>query len=345
MPLPFILGGAAIAAGLGGAAAGIGGAAKMKDANDTMKAAQWKQEKAIKTYKQKSQGTIKNLDLLGELELDILASFKKFSNAMEKIQDRPEFKTYNTNGATIPSYNLKEIDDISVGAGLLLGGLGGAAAGTAGGFAAAGAATSAVMALGTASTGTAISTLSGAALTNATLAALGGGALGSSAYAGGMALGAQILGGATLGAGLLVGGIIFNVAGKKLSQKADEAYQQASETERSVEKIARYLDELMNITADFGECMQEIDETYRKHLNALEHIVNISEKTQWNQFTDKEKKITENTALFVGLLYKMCQVKLTIVEDGRELNTINRQEVKDSIVNAKKAAKQIGCVV
>lgn len=56
----------------------------------------------------------------------------------------------------------------------MVGGLGGALLGTAGGFAASGATTAAVMALGTASTGTAISTLSGAAATNATLAALGG---------------------------------------------------------------------------------------------------------------------------------------------------------------------------
>ena len=70
---------------------------------------------------------------------------------------------------------------VSIGAGVLLGGLGGAAVGTAGGFAAAGATTSAVMALGTASTGTAIASLSGAAATNATLAALGGGAIAAGA--------------------------------------------------------------------------------------------------------------------------------------------------------------------
>lgn len=73
--------------------------------------------------------------------------------------------------------NLDKSESVAVGAGVLLGGLGGAAVGIAGAFAASGATTSAVMALGTASTGTAISSLSGIAATNTTLAALGGGAL------------------------------------------------------------------------------------------------------------------------------------------------------------------------
>lgn len=36
MPLPFILAGAAIAAGIGGVGAGINGGVKMKEAKDTM---------------------------------------------------------------------------------------------------------------------------------------------------------------------------------------------------------------------------------------------------------------------------------------------------------------------
>ena len=153
--------------------------------------------------------------------LKILNDFKDFSDAIEKIQNRPEFKEYKIGGVALPKYNKEELNKVSVGAGVLLGGIGGAAVGTAGGFAAAGATTSAVMALGTASTGTAIASLSGAAATNATLAALGGGAV--AAGGGGIALGTSILGAATLGVGLLVGGVIFSATGSKLSDKADEA--------------------------------------------------------------------------------------------------------------------------
>ena len=149
----------------------------------------------------------------------------------------------------MPEYEAEELKKVSAGAGALLGGIGGAAVGTAGGFAAAGATTSAVMALGTASTGAAISGLSGVAATNATLAALGGGSI--AAGGGGMALGTAVLGGATLGVGLLVGGMIFNVTGKKLSSKADEALKQANRTEEEVNKVVSYLLELRNVSNSY----------------------------------------------------------------------------------------------
>ncbi len=125
------------------------------------------------------------MDDLGKLELEILNSFDEFSNTIEKIQNRPQFKEYNKDGVKLPEYDKEELKKVSVGAGVILGGLGGAAVGTAGGIAAAGATSSAVMLLGTASTGTAISSLSGVAATNAALAAIGGGSL--AAGGGGMA--------------------------------------------------------------------------------------------------------------------------------------------------------------
>ena len=229
MPLPLILGVGAAIAGAAGVGTGVHGAIKMKEANDTIKEAEIRHKINIEKFDKKSESTSKAMDALGELELKILNGFDDFSNTIEKIQNKPQFKEYRKDGVTLPKYDKEELKSVSVGAGILLGGLGGAAVGTAGGFAAAGATTSAVMALGTASTGTAISSLSGAAAINATLAALGGGALGTSATAGGMALGSTILGATTLGVGLLVGGMIFNFTGGKLSDKADEAYIQMRE--------------------------------------------------------------------------------------------------------------------
>ena len=178
--------------------------------------------------------------------------------------------------------------NISAGAVVLLGGIGGAAAGTAGGFAAAGATTSAIMALGTASTGTAISSLSGVAATNATLAALGGGSI--AAGGGGMALGSAVLGGTTLGVGLLIGGIIFNIAGAKISDQADELYSQAAKTEKEVEKIVAYLEELHKASMIFKRALTDTEKQYRKHLNMLKYIVDYSEKTNWKNFSEKKKR-------------------------------------------------------
>lgn len=234
----------------------------------------------------------------------------------------------------------EELKKVSAGAGVLLGGIGGATVGTAGGFAAAGATTSAVIALGTASTGTAISSLSGVAATNATLAALGGGSI--AAGGGGMALGTAVLGGATLGVGLLVGGIIFNVTGSKLSNRADEAYKQAKRTEEEVNRIVGYLDELSSAAKFFKISLTDIEKQYRKRLSTLDYVVNFSEKKQWYQFTEKEKQMTENAILLVGLLYKMCKTNLVIRnQDGDGINVVNKSEVNTIVKDANKILAEV----
>lgn len=339
MPLPLIIGGLAAAAGAVGIGTGIRGGMKMKDANDTMKSAQEKQENAVARFEDYNEKATLAMDKLGEQELGILVSFEHFSDLIERIQGRPEFKKYSKNGIDLPEYQAEELKKVSAGAGVLLGGISGAVAGTAGGFAAAGATTSAVMALGVASTGTAISSLSGVAATNATLAALGGGAL--SAGGGGMALGSAVLGGATLGVGLLVGGIIFNVTGSKLADKADAAYSQACKTEEQTDKINWYLRQLREAAGKYRRMLMKVESQYQKRLETLDHMIRFSGKTDWADFSEAEKKMTENLVLLVGLLYKMCQVKLVLQAEGKdELNSINKEEMDVVIHNAEDILKK-----
>lgn len=328
MPLPLILGITAGIAAAGGVGSGIHGGIKMKDANDTMKAATARQEGAIKKFEDANAKTTKLMDALGTQELNILHNFDSFSTLIEKIQNRPEFKAFSKEGVEIPKYDASKLKEVSAGAGVLIGGLGGAAAGTAGGFAAAGATTSAVMALGTASTGTAIASLSGAAATNATLAALGGGAI--AAGGGGIALGTTLLGATTLGVGLLVGGIIFNVTGRKLSDKADEASKQATNTEKEVDEICSYLSKLGNAARKYKKTLTSVEASYKEHLQILDHIINYDGKTNWKNFSDKDKIVTQNTVLLVGMLYKMCQIQLVLKDDdGDGKNTINTKAIMD----------------
>lgn len=340
MPLPFIVGGIAAIAGIAGVGSGIRGGVKMKEANDTMKEAKSKQEKAVELFEKTNDKTTKLMDSIGKQELEILSSFDEFSNIIEKIQGRPKFILYNLDNINLPEYEAEELKKVSAGAGVLLGGLGGAAVGTAGGFAAAGATTSAVMAWGTASTGVAIGSLKGAALANATLAALGGGSI--AAGGGGMALGTAVLGGATLGVGLLVGGIIFNITGSKLSDKADKALSQAKRTENEVNKIVEYLKELSNAAKPFKTSLIQIEDEYRKRLDTLSYVVNFSEKTNWDSFTEKEKKMTENTVLLVGLLYKMCNVSLVLKgTDEKGLNKVNTKEIDTVLTDADEIFKKV----
>ena len=334
MPLPLILGIGAAIAGVTGVGTGIHGAVKMKEANDMMKAANSRHEENIKKFEAASEKTNKAMDKLGKTELYILQSFSEFSDVIEKIQNRPQFKEYARDGVDLPKYDKEELKQVSVGAGVILGGLGGAATGTAGGLAAAGVTTSAVMALGTASTGTAIASLSGAAATNATLAALGGGAL--SAGGGGIALGTTILGAATLGVGLLVGGVIFNFTGEKLSDKSFEAYGEMLKAEETINKIVDYLKNLEKLSREYKAALTTVNDIYNEKFNFLKQTVE-SGKTDWNDFTEIERVTTENTVLLVGLLYKMCKVNLVNkAEKEDEMNTINEAAVKESINSSEK---------
>ena len=125
MPLPFILGAAAIIAGTAGVGKGIGGAVKMKEANDTAKSAQRRHENNMERFNKTRDDTDRVMDEVGKLELDILNSFEAFSDTIEKIQGRPKFKEYSKEGVDLPEYNKEKLKEVSVGAGVLLGGLGG----------------------------------------------------------------------------------------------------------------------------------------------------------------------------------------------------------------------------
>ncbi|MDO4840483.1 MAG: hypothetical protein Q3990_07400, partial [Desulfovibrionaceae bacterium] len=196
MPIPVIIG-LALFFGTLGLGAIIDGCSNALKAKDIMKRAQKRHDENISRYEKKQKACIAVMDKLGTLEMKILSSFGHFSDLIEMIQGRPKFEEIDFGDRSLPHYAPQRLKDVSVGAGVLLGCLGGAAAGTAGGMAAAGAVSAAVIALGSASTGTAIAGLSGVALTNATLALLGGGTL--AAGGGGVALGSTLLGAATLG--------------------------------------------------------------------------------------------------------------------------------------------------
>ena len=334
MPIPLILGAAAAAAGLIGAGAGIHGGIKMKEAHDTIESAQRRHDRNKRRFKEKQEAATNAMDTLGELELNTLKSFKHFQALIEIIQNRPKFKPYEKNGVKIPPYDKEKIKEVSVGAEILLGGLGGAGLGTAGGLAASGLTTGAIMAFGTASTGTAISTLSGAAATNATLAALGGGSL--AAGGGGMALGSLILGGATLGVGLLVGGIIFNITGSSLSDKADEAWSQMKKAEDEIDSICPYLDDLKSIAERYSAALIKVKNIYDSHIKLLYSIFNsqtaMYNTIDWNNFTLEQQVTVHNTSLLVGVLFNMCKVNIVNKSETEgEKPSINKSDIEQTL--------------
>lgn len=341
MPLPVIivLGSAAAAAlGLG---SGANGVIKGKKASDTMKFIQERHRRNIDGFEKKSERANEAMDTLGKYELNILKSFENFSDTIEKIQNRPQFEKYRIENVELPTYDKENLEKVSIGAGVLLGGLGGAAVGTAGGFAAAGATSAAVMAWGTASTGIAIESLSGAAAVNATLAALGGGSL--AVGGGGMALGSLVLGTATAGVGILISGIVFNFVGKKLEDKADEAYKQVEEEEQTIKTIGGYLRNLEQTAFMYQDMLQTVNNKYQECFSRVSNTVNKLYKTEWNEFDERERADVQNAVLLVGLLYKMCRVNLVNkAEEGTAVNRLlNKSDIFEAIETAKGVLEQI----
>lgn len=340
MPLPLILGAGAAIAGVIGVGNAIHGAAELADANDTMKSAKERHERNLSMFENVNRTTCEKMDTLGTLELEILKDFESFSDTIEKLQNRPQFQEYRKDGIVLPKYDKEKLKEVSVGAGVLLGGLGGAALGTAGGYAAAGATYSAVWALGMASTGTPLALLHGAAAANGILAALGGGAL--AAGGGGIALGTTILGAATLGVGILVGGVVFNLVGSGLSSKADEAWNQMREAEKKIDKICSHLRKLQRAAVNYRTSLETVRKKYTETFGYISYVVNTMHKTDWNFFSEQEKLATENTVLLVGLLYKMCQVKLVIqAKSENEINSVNQADIDKAIQDSKDVLNKI----
>lgn len=322
MSISILLLGASALAG----AAGVGGIAKggsqVLKANSTMKELQVQHQQNLARLEKRNKECVRDMDKLGRKELEILKSFQEFSTVFEKIKNRPEFAKVQKQGICLPQYDGEELKKASVGANTLLGGLGGAAAGTAGGFAASGAATAVVMALGTASTGVPIASLSGAAATNATLAALGGGSL--AAGGGGMALGTTVLGAATLGVGLLIGGVIFGITGGKISSDAKKAQKEIEKETQQTEEICNYLLDLQGTANRYGRKLDEVGSMYHEYMEKLKWMVVMQGRADWDWYTEPEKQLVNNTALLVKLLYDMCKVELVQKSEEEDaMNTIN----------------------
>ncbi len=338
MPIPFILAGLAFGTGTVGIGAGINGINEAKEASDIMERAKKRHDKNISRYERTEKACTAEMDKLGTLEMEILSSFGHFSDLIEMIQGRPKFEEIDFGDRSLPHYDPQRLKDVSVGAGVLLGCLGGAAAGTAGGMAAAGAASAAVIALGTASTGTAIAGLSGAALSNAVFAVFGGGTL--AAGGGGAALGSALFGGATLGVGLMVAGIIFALTGSKLLEKAKEAQLQVEREEKSINKACAFLDELKEISAFYRGTLEKVRRRYDSHIDFLENL--LKRKTDWNMFSDADRQKIENLVLLVSILYAMCKEKLVLKsEKDNEINTINKEGVNAQMTRAETALVQM----
>ena len=310
MALPFlavpvlIKAGAAVlgALGVGGA---ISGAMDTKKASDRTKEAKDRHDLNLAKFEEQVKITEEHLEDLGKRQVAVAKDFDRFSDAFEKIQNRPTFEMCKC-GVEVPEFNFAQIKASSVAANTLLGAIAGGASGVALGSAAAAGLSSAVMALGTASTGTAIVSLSGVAATNATLAVLGGGTI--AAGGGGVAAGAAALGAATLGVGLLIGGVAFAWTGSKSVEKAEKAYDSMLQSQVAIEKCLSVHTTICSGAEKFHNAIMELHGVYYRYVARLELLV--GQKTDWNTYDDDEQLCVQNTILIVSVLHKMINTPL-----------------------------------
>lgn len=236
MPLPFIIGAAALAATSYGAKKGYDGYKKHSEAKDTIEAAKWAYEDAKSRHEEQKEKTEHVIEKYGKFKIKIGNNFEKFQALATKLLEKINQSRKEKLEIDIPKYQLQKIAGYTMSAVSAMGTVAGAGvAGAAAGFAVYGG----VMTLGAASTGTAISTLSGAAATKATLAAIGGGSLATGGM--GMAGGTAILGASVAAPVLAIAGFAYDKYGDKAKENADKVFYENIEVIRKINRSIEHL--------------------------------------------------------------------------------------------------------
>jgi hypothetical protein len=312
MPIPFILGGIALAAAGYGVKKGVDAKEDYELAERINEEAKDIYDDALEKLDELRGQTNSNIEGLGELKLQIDkdTTLPEFIRVFEKIknvdfEDKIDIGTELGDSASV-LLNMKEtVLDIKTA-------LGGAAAAAGSGVAAGFGAFGSVGMLASASTGTAISGLSGAAATNATLAWLGGGAL--SAGGGGMALGTAVLGGFVAGPVIAVGGAI-------MAAKAEVAYHNARENRDKARAAAEEMDVacialigIDNRVIEFLKILGVMNENFKSYIDKLTKVVNIDD--DYSKYTKEEKETVMTSFAIATTIKNICDAPI-INEDGK----------------------------
>ena len=260
MPIPFIIGGIALAAAGAGIKKGIDASNKNEEAEEIVEEAQDRFENAQKKLEKERKRLNAELNEFAKLKLSVFTTeINILVSLLKKCKDtKSELSSENIN------FTKEEISQLENSVSNSLEISAGLGKGIASGALTAMGASGSVGVLATASTGTAIGSLSGVAATNATLAWLGGGSL--AAGGGGMALGTAVLGGMVAGPLIAITGFVMD---SKAEKNLTEAYEFASEIDIGIEKIDyaiteyhsiyKYIDELSIVIHKFRENFNQIN--------------------------------------------------------------------------------------
>lgn len=315
MPLPLLIAGAAVGAGLYGATKSVGAAMDNSEAEKLNRSAHSKVREIDRNLDKQRTETNDYLEELGNRKYAaITINLKKFIKQYSQLQNVQLLHKNDLNIALsdFSDHSMEEIrNDISMLESSALGVGVGAGAGAMVAFGA----YSGTMLLASASTGTAISALSGVAATNATLAWLGGGSLAAGGM--GMAGGMMVLGAAVAGPALAIfGSVLSNSAAEKLSN-AKANNENATTHEAQCKAIIAKLEGIAAVTGLASSTLSQCRTACRRATSALAKVIEQS-GTDYSRFSEDEKN-TVFKAVKMAQLVKALVDTAILDEDGNLL--------------------------
>lgn len=317
MPIPFIIGGLALAAAAKGVSKGMDANEKNKKSERIVRRAKKRFSEAKDRLENERISLNNEIEEFGKLKLSVFVTEIKIL-----IDFLNQCKSANSefNKESI-QFTKEEIKELQTNVSNSLEITSGIAQGVASGALTAVGAYGGVGMLATASTGTAITGLSGAAATNATLAWLGGGSL--AAGGGGMALGTAVLGG-------MVAGPLIAVAGFMMDSKAEgnltDAKEYRSEIDIAIEKIDYSIEEYKSLYGYIDEVSIIINK-FREQFNKITHNLNANSIDSIHLCSDKSFE----KLLIVGKNLKMILDIPLMDEKGNKNNNYITEVEKISL--------------
>jgi uncharacterized membrane-anchored protein YhcB (DUF1043 family) len=353
MPLPLILGAAALVSAAYGAKKGYDGYQKHSEADDIVNAAKARYAKRKDLFDTQETNTTSALEELGNEELHIGQQFNDFKILADNLLQKLNAGRQDKLEINIPKHKLQRVESYSYTAIGVLGAVAGAgAAGAAAGFAVYGG----VMALGAASTGTAISSLAGVAATNATLAAIGGGSLATGGL--GMAGGTAILGAAVAGPVLAIAGWAYNSHGEEALKNAQKAKREVDSAIEKLGKAEQQLIDIMQYAADILKVLKTVYAQFDQYFEVLKAVSQQVESAKvlkqdpqavLAQLSDTIMHVISNgfalAAILVDLittpLFKVKQANGKVVRDENDVPVMDTDFDGSMILNAAQLDRQL----
>ena len=322
MPLPFVIVGVAVVAGVYGIKKGISAIRDRNSAREINDQAHKIYDDARKSLELCRERTNGKLEVLGQQKLLLYKeTLSPFVETFSRI------KNVNFDEKDIPSDCLQEVSteemmeirELVLRMEEVTGGVvGSLATGTLTAVATYGG----VGLLASASTGTAIASLSGAASTSATLAWLGGGSLATGGF--GMAGGVIVLGGIVVAPTLLVGGLLLASKSRKQKEIALSNLSKAEAAAESMRKVEAAVSAIGHKTNEVVSSLLKLQNFMASKIADIRSLVDTNKN--YALYTPAQKELILRSLALAVRTKNMSETPL-LNEDGTVTEAI-RQELQ-----------------